>query len=173
MFDKQYRFTGTHAEMVNSLTAIFDEDTKTALFKRNLDVYQNAPLIGFLFKRKGKKNSSSDIAPQNIFPEQMINNAEQYTFNLRLIILLDTEYLPDKDTRLDHAFRHFGGEDDLALFDEYVLGGVEVLYEKLIEGVSNPAEIVNRMFDFIDEFNERFNSEITNETILELCKLSK
>lgn len=28
MFDKQYRFTGTHAMMVEALTAVFDEDAK-------------------------------------------------------------------------------------------------------------------------------------------------
>ena len=41
MFDKQYRFTGSHAEKVNALTAIFDEESKAKLFERNLDVYIN------------------------------------------------------------------------------------------------------------------------------------
>ena len=40
MFDKQYRFSGTHAEMVEALTAVFDETSQAKLFKRNLDVYQ-------------------------------------------------------------------------------------------------------------------------------------
>ena len=39
MFDKQYRFTGSHAEKVNALTAIFDEAAKAKLFDRNVDVY--------------------------------------------------------------------------------------------------------------------------------------
>ena len=53
MFDKQYRFTGTHAEKVNALTSVFDEAAKAKLFERNLDVYINAPIVGFLHKRKG------------------------------------------------------------------------------------------------------------------------
>ena len=46
MFDKQYRFTGSHAEKVSALTSIFDEVAKAKIFERNLDVYMNAPLIG-------------------------------------------------------------------------------------------------------------------------------
>ena len=96
MFDKQYRFTGTHAEKVNALTAIFDEQAKAKLFDRNLDVYINAPLIGFLYRRKAMKNSQSDISAQNIFAEQMINASDTLKYILRLVILLDTEHEPDE-----------------------------------------------------------------------------
>ena len=73
--------------------------------------------------------------------------------------------------RLDKAFRRFGADEaDLQLFDAYVLGGVEVLYEKLIDGSTDPAEYINRMYDFVEEFNERFNEGITNKDILDLCR---
>ena len=100
MFDKQYRFTGSHAEKVNALTAIFDEDSKSKLFERNLDVY-----IGFLFRRKAVKDTNGDISPQNIFPEQMINASDKLKYILRLILLLDSEYEPDEQKRLDKASR--------------------------------------------------------------------
>ena len=170
MFDKQYRFTGSHAEKVNALTAIFDEDSKAKLFERNLDVYINAPLIGFLYGRKGTKDTDGEISPQNIFPEQMINASDELKFILRLILLLDTTHEPNEDDRLDKAFRHFGQEDDLSLFDQYVLGGVDVLYEKLIEGAGEPTEYINRLYDFMEEFNERFNEDVSKEDILALCR---
>lgn len=170
MFDKQYRFTGTHAEMVNALTGIFDEDSKAAFFKRNLDVYINAPIIGYLFKRKGEKNTDSEISNQNIFPEQMINASEQLKYILRLIIILDANHEPDLDKRLDKAFRYLGKDEaDLELFDKYVLGGVEVLYEKLIGNSKFADEFMGNLFDFVEEYNDRFNSEISNDDILKLC----
>ena len=170
MFDKQYRFTGTHAEKVNALTAIFDEAAKAKLFERNLDVYINAPIVGFLHKRKGVKNTNTDIADQSVFPEQMINNSELLKYIFRLILLLDTEYEPSEEKRMDKAFKHLGeDESDLALFDAYVLGGVEIFYEKLIEGISHPAEYVNRMYDFVEEFHERFNAGKSNQDILTMC----
>lgn len=171
MFDKQYRFTGTHAEKVNALTAVFDEDAKAKLFERNLDVYINAPIVGFLHKRKGIKNTDSNVADQNVFPEQMINNSELLKYLLRLILILDSDYEPSEEKRMDKAFKHFGeDEGDLALFDAYVLGGVEVFYEKLIEGAAEPTEYVNRMYDFVEEFHERFNEGITSKDILNLCR---
>lgn len=125
MFDKQYRFTGSHAEKVSALTSVFDDVAKAKLFERNLDVYMNAPLIGFLFKRKGVKNSDGDIADQNIFPEQLINNSEQLKYIFRLILILDTQHEPNEEARLDKAFRRFGADEaDLQLFDAYVLAAL-------------------------------------------------
>lgn len=170
MFDKQYRFTGSHAEKVSALTSIFDETTKAKIFERNLDVYINAPLVGFLFKRKDSKNSNGTVADQSIFPEQLINASDKLKYIFRTILILDTEYEPNEEARMDKAFRKFGAnEADLALFDSYVLGGVNVLYEKLIEEASSPDDYINKMYDFLEEFNERFNEGITNETILALC----
>lgn len=177
MFDKQYRFFGSHAEKVNALTAVFDEDSKATLFQHNYDVYINAPIVGFLYKRKatrdkdaGKKNNVT----QSIFAEQVIDNSDQLKYNLRLILLLDAQYEPDEQTRLDKAFRHLGEDDrDLALFDKYVLGGVDVLYEKLIEGPNTPDAYLGRLFDFLEEFHERFNAEISQQDILTLCSESK
>lgn len=171
MFREQYRFTGTHADMVNELTSIFDNSAKAKLFEHNYDVYINAPIIGFLYRRKGEKNYSSDIPNQNIFPEQMINNSDQLIYLLRLILILDSEYEPDEQKRLDKAFRCLGeNKEDLKLFDSYVLGGVEVLYEKLISESSGMGDYINRLYDFIEEFHERFNEDISNEVILELCR---
>ncbi len=170
MFRKQYRFTGTHADMVNALTSVFDEPTRTKLFEHNYDVYINAPIIGFLFNRKGIKNTDSSIADQNVFPEQVINNSEKLTYILRLILILDSNYEPNKEKRLDKAFRELGkDENDLALFDEYVLGGVEVLYEKLIAEATGPSDYVNKIYDLIEELHERFNEDISNEDILKIC----
>ena len=173
MFDKQYRFTGTHARMVESLTAVFDESAKAKLFERNLDVYINAPMIGFLFRRKGVKNNEGETPNQNIFPEQMINNSDQLKYIYRLILFLDKESEPDEEKRLDRAFRTLGrDEKDIALFDSYVLGGVEVLYEKLIVGVSDSSEYIERMYDFVEDFYDKFNADITNDDILNLCRAS-
>ena len=49
MFDKQYRFRGRHAIRVDALTSVFDSNSKAKLFERNVDVYANAPLVGFLY----------------------------------------------------------------------------------------------------------------------------
>ena len=91
-------------------------------------------------------------------------------FNFRLIMLLDSSYEPDVKERIDKAFRHMGENPaDEERFDSYVRGGVDVLYEKLIEGANNPTDYITRLYEFVEEFQERFNASISSEDILALC----
>lgn len=175
MFDKQYRFRGRHAIRVDALTSIFDNVSKAKLFERNVDVYTNAPLVGFLYGRKSdlddtKNPETNQIYNQNVMGDRVIYSQEELLFNFRLIMLLDEEYEPDEDKRIDKAIRHTGENPaDEERFDSYVRGGIDVLYEKLVEGANSPDEYVLRLYDFVEEFYDRFNSTITSDSILELC----
>lgn len=175
MFDKQYRFRGRHALRVDALTSVFDSDSKAKLFERNVDVYANAPLVGFLYGRTAdldntRNPETNQIYDQNVMGDRVIYSQEELMFNFRLIMLLDKAYEPNDDVRINKAFRHMGEDPaDENRFDSYVRGGVDVLYEKLIEGVSSPNEYITRLYDFIEEFQERFNDKITGEDILKLC----
>ena len=175
MFDKQYRFRGRHAVRVDKLTGVFDSDSKAKLFDRNVDVYANAPLVGFLYGRGAeidneKNPETNQVYNQNVMGDRVIYSQEELTFNFRLIMLLDKDYEPDEDKRIDKAFRHMGDDPaDEERFDSYVRGGVDVLYEKLIEGASSPDDFISRLYDFIEEFHERFHEETNVEEILKMC----
>ena len=175
MFDKQYRFKGRHALRVDQLTGVFDELSKAKLIDRNVDVYANAPLIGFLYGRTAdlddlKNPETGQVYNQNVMGDRVIYSQEELMYNFRLIMLLDKQYEPDEEKRIDKAFRHMGEDPkDEERFDSYVRGGVDVLYEKLIEGATDPEEYINRLYDFVEEFQDRFNSEVSNDDILQLC----
>lgn len=175
MFDKQYRFKGRHALRVDYLTGVFDNVSKAKLFERNVDVYTNAPLIGFLYGRTAelddlKNPEKNEVYNQNVMGDRVIYSQEELLFNFRLIMLLDEGYEPDMEKRINKAFRHMGEDPkDEERFDSYVRGGVDVLYEKLIEGATSPEEYIDRLYEFVEEFEERFNSEIMSEDILALC----
>ena len=175
MFDKQYRFKGRHALRVDQLTGAFDEISKAKLIDRNVDVYANAPLIGFLYGRTAdlddtKNPETGQVYNQNVMGDRVIYSSEELQFNFRLIMLLDANYEPDVDKRIDKAFKHMGEDPaDEERFESYVRGGVDVLYEKLIEGSNDSGDYINRLYEFIEEFNDRFNSEINPDDILKLC----
>ena len=175
MFDKQYRFKGRHAVRVDQLTSAFDAESKAQLFGRNVDVYANAPLIGFLYGRTAepddtKNPETNQVYNQNVMGDRVIYSQEELMFNFRLIMLLDKQYEPDEDKRIDKAFRHMGEDPkDEERFDSYVRGGVDVLYEKLIEGASDPDDYINKLYEFVEEFQDRFNSEIPSDDIMQLC----
>ncbi len=175
MFRKQYRFRGRHALRVDQLTNIFDGESKAKLFNRNIDVYANAPLVGFLYGRTAeidhtKNPETNQVYGENVMGDRVMESEEELTFNFRLIMLLDSQYEPDEGKRIDKAFR-FTGDDsqDVARFDSYVRGGVDVLYEKLIEGALEPDDYIEKLYDFIEEFQDRFNAEISDDDILQLC----
>ena len=177
MFDKQYRFRGIHAVRVDALTSIFDEASKAKLFERNVDVYANAPLVGFLYGRRAevddtKNPETNQVYNQNVMGDRVIYSQEELLYNFRLIMLIDKEYEPDEEKRINKAFRHMGEDTaDEARFDSYVRGGVDVLYEKLIEGASVPKDYANNLYDFLEEFHDKFNDEVVNEDIMKLCTI--
>lgn len=55
----------------------------------------------------------------------------------------------------------------------YVRGGVEKLYEKLISECTTEEDYVAHLYDFLEEFDERYNQQIDLDRILELCRKIK
>lgn len=175
MFGKQYRFKGRHALRVDQLTSAFEDKSKAKLFERNVDLYTNAPLIGFLYGRTAELDDTrnpetNQIYNENVMGERVIYSQEELMFNFRLIMLLDKRYEPDENKRIDKALRYIGEDpQDEEHFDSYVRGGVDVLYEKLIEGAVEPEDYINNLYDFIEDFQDRFHSEISADEILQFC----
>ena len=84
MFDKQYRFKGRHALRVDQLTGVFDELSKAKLIDSNVDVYANAPLIGFLYGRTAdiddlKNPETGQIYNQNVMGDRVMYSSEELT----------------------------------------------------------------------------------------------
>lgn len=171
MFDKEYSFKGTHAERVIKLTAKFDD--KNQLFNRNLDVYIMAPIVGFLYQRKSEANTGETT---KIFTQQLTGAYDDLLFNYRLIMLLDKNNEPSMDERVNKAFRYYGSEkarNDEELYEQYVRGGIDQLYEKLIEPSRTLEDYMKNLYDFMEEIDERYNQEISADRIKELCALAK
>ncbi len=172
MFDKEYSFRGIHAEKVIKLTAKFDINNQ--LFSRNLDVYMAAPVIGFLYGRKADIDKGTETT--KIFPDILMHEQPNLMFNYRLIMLLDKENEPNLEKRMNKAFRYYGREEaqpDEQLYDKYVRGGIEILYEKLIETVANSEDYLKNLYDFLEEFEERYNRAVNIDSILDLCRFTR
>lgn len=172
LFDKEYSFVGKHAEMVIKLTNEFD-NKGNKFFKHNYDVYMLAPIIGFLYQRKSALDRNSDVKSTKIFPDQLIRRADDFKFNYRLIMLLDKFYEPELEARIEKAFRGLNDSADEEHYESYVRGGVEVLYEKLIEGASKPEDYTEKLYNFLEEFDERYNQKVDMESVLEMCRKVK
>jgi hypothetical protein len=171
LFNRDYSFRGTHADKVVELTATFD-DKGNKLFNRNLDVYLLAPIVGFLYGRKSDLDASGKNT--NILFDAMSKETTTLWFNYRLIMLLDKDNEDDFDQRVEKAFRNYGSEqakDDEELYESYVRGGVDILHEKLIASANRPEDYLKNLYEFMEEFEERYGQSA--DEILNLVKLAK
>ena len=84
-------------------------------------------------------------------------NRESYTlnYNYELIMLLHNKDNESIEKRLDRAFRYAKGspekEECYKIFEKYVLGGIEVLQEKLLNGATNVDDYIYNISNFISE----------------------
>lgn len=176
IFSGDYQFKGIHAEKVNRLTGAFNK-TNDKLFNRNLDVYILAPIVGFIYNRTAlltSTDSQGKTVTTNILYAAMSKELTPLWFNYRLIMLLDKRYEPDFDKRVDKAFRFYGKEQalpDEEHYEDYVRGGVDVLYEKLIETIKSEEDYLNNLYTFMEEFEERYGQN--SEEIVDLCRLAR
>lgn len=171
IFNGDYQFKGTHAEKVNRLTADIGKSNKS-LFNRNLDVYILAPIIGFLYTRTAELDSSSKTA--NVLFDAMSKELNTLWFNYRLIMLLDKKNEPDLEKRIDKAFRFYGKEQavpDEERYESFVRGGVDILFEKLIEPSNSEEDYLKNLYDFMEEFEERYGQN--SDEIIDLCRLAR
>lgn len=175
-FSGEYSFTGKHGKFVKDLTASLVEKTTypkdIKIFEKNYKIYIIAPMIGFLYQQKADKEPSENGA--KISEGQIIRYADRAQEVMKLILLLDKNYEPDEQKRIDKAFRHFcDDENDFRLFEAYMRGGIEVMHKKIIGEEVDPFKITERLVEFLQDFQEMFNDKVKDNEIFELCEAFK
>jgi len=175
MFKKEYVFYGSHADKVQALVSKFSNFSGSTLFRRNVDVLLFAPIVGFLFGKMSEVDKSKNRSTK-IFIEQMIREDLRIRFNYQIITLLDKKNIIDDDKRIDSTFRNIEQEEaesELRRYNEYILGGVDILWEKLIEPAKLEQDYLNNLYDFLDAINDRYNETLTNDSVMDLYTLAR
>jgi hypothetical protein len=170
LFDKNLEIIGKHAEYIRKLTD--NIDSKNSIFSAAYVVYKTASIIGFIYNRKSKKDSSP-AKSLTIFLDQLRKVRDDLEFNYRLIMLLDKNHESNFDERLQKAFNYYGSDQakvDEELFEQYSLGGIEVLYEKLMKDVNKPDDCLSNIFCLIQEFNSGNDAENISSNLIELSR---
>ena len=170
MFDKNLEITGKHADYLRRLTE--NIDSKNSIFSAAYIAYRTASVIGFLYGRKSTKDSSS-AKPLTIFLDQLSKIRDDLEFNYKLIMILDKEHEPSFEERLEKAFNYYDTDKakvDEELFEQYSLGGIEVLYEKLIKDANKSEDYISNLMACVQEFNDRYNSNVDSLSLIELCR---
>lgn len=132
-FKREFQFTGKHARMAGELWIM--NDSKNSYFRRLIDLYILAPIIGFRLNRKAEADhSEADV--KSVFPEQILKERDKLEFIMQMILMLEYTDTLDYKSCVNLAFREPETVEEFQkyykLFHDYVRGGVEELYERLI-----------------------------------------
>lgn len=132
-FKREIKIRGKHARMASELWTL--NDYEHTYLKRLIDLYILAAVVGFRANRKSAEDYSP-IEPKTVFLAQVLAAKEDLDFIMQMMIMLDSKDKLENDACVKMAFRGAASEEEFAqwqnLFDSYVRGGMEELYEKLV-----------------------------------------
>ena len=125
-FKKEFEFKGKHAKMAQELWV--RDDTERTYFKRLIDLYVAA------------EEDYSPFETSSIFPEQMLKEKENLDFILQMMIMLNYRGTLTDEECVKKAFQGAQTKEEFEqykkMFNDYVRGGVEELYEQQIRMTS-------------------------------------
>ncbi len=131
MFQEDYLFKGTQRDKVISLTSKIDTDSNSQIFTSAVELFVFASLVGALKKRKAEpeKDNSRTL---RIMANQFYNHSNELKLAFKFVLLTSEIDNPDPVERLNKTFRNPETDDNYTLFEKYMLGGLDELYENLI-----------------------------------------
>jgi len=173
MFDKPYDITGKHALYTRYLSRDLQIKDRGGvfgsygIFERYLDVYLNGALFGLLYNRTAQRDVSTEQA--QIQASAFNTSRSDCLFLYRLVMLLEQTTGVSKEERIERAFKDDADENrsekvtaNMNLFHSYVLGGIEVLYEKYTDKCNTPDDYLERVYMLMKGFQEELQ-ETTEE----------
>lgn len=163
MFDNDYDFKGIYAQKITALTNEHNfGKSNVNFFAGMVDFFIVAPIIGLLYGRRSEKDTGGDT--KTVFFKQFIVRRSEIDFAWRAVMLCNQSE-PQLERRIKRAFNTgFSNEAEeasaFALFESYMLGGIDVLYEKLIErdNATGADDYLSNLCAFVEEVHERFDS---------------
>lgn len=133
-----------------------------------------------IYGRRASVDNNASISPIKINYQQLTSRSSALDYNKELILLLNKKDSIDVNERINKAFRYIYDnkeehqdkkEECEKEYLEYILGGVEVLYEKIMEN-NEPRDIdeyLDNIFEFVTEIKERASSEMSDDELYNLC----
>lgn len=172
MFDTNFDITGIHANYLKDLCELRgnvsdkEQHNNFKIFKAYVDAYILCPLIGYQYSRKGTMGSAAD-GDVGILAEQIVRRSKELKYVYQVIMLVDEESEPDVDKRVYRAFNFSEKtEEDRAmiadcmnLYNEYFLGGLEVLHEQFVDECVDRDQYLLKMYRFTKNFYEEQDGE--------------
>ena len=127
-------FYGKHREYVEKMWVL--NKTQESFFKRLVDLYAVAAIIGLKTGRKAAEIKDDTDLKRTVQMKQLTENYSTLITIMRLVLIFDESRGLSLEQRLESAFTIPEDkelyEKNMELFNSYARGGIEYLYEKLV-----------------------------------------
>lgn len=153
MYKNQIQITAEHGSMADKLKEI-------GLFERIIDVFLSGAMVGVLYKRKGCKKSGKSVS---IFTETINLEMIRIKYIASLAYLIENHHMKGDEIKERELLRQAFGdwfkepeEDEdkkYKLLEEYALGGIEILYNKIIGYNTDKDAYYQNYYRFIEEIS--------------------
>ena len=154
MFLKTYSFYGKHADMVEELCSVFDEDSGSRVFSTFIDLFVISAFVGVKNNHKSKPSVDKSKS-KSIFAEQFNSHSDEVHLAFKFVTLLGNKEQFDDVTRLNKTFRNPETDENYDQFEQYMLGGLEDIYNQIL--ASKPKtylDYLQSVNSFLDNFKE-------------------
>lgn len=185
MFENDFALFGKHATYLKFLVKKnakdddgIDNPKAARIFERYIDVYMNAAVFGLLYNKTAEPLKWSDgIDRARIYADAFATERDNCIFLYRLVLLLDQTTDLEPEERINRAFRYDsqpGKEEEfkhcMRLFNSYVCGGIEVLYEQFTEGCATTDDYLSRIYEVMTTFKNEINGISYEEELEKIVK---
>lgn len=159
MFTSDIYVRGKYASWLKFLSEKTEKNDKSekvaGVFKRDIDVYMTAAIIGLNFGLRKDSDNSADTA--KIHVDTVLKEQNNLIFIYRIAMLIDNSTGKNADEKIDRAFKTMGNPENMELFNSYVRGGIEWLYEQFTTETTTKDEYLAKIFEIVDSFNNELS----------------
>lgn len=155
MFTTDIFVRGKHATYLKYLskkTEKNDRKEKVAgVFERAIDVYMTAPIIGLVYGlRRDEVDPNSDTV--KIFTETVNREQLNLISIYRTVLLVDNSRGLTADEKIEQAFKTPDTTENMKIFNAYLRGGIEWLYEQITTGAVTRDEYLAKIYEIVGNF---------------------
>lgn len=155
MFTTDIFVRGKHATYLKYLskkTEKNDRKEKVAgVFERAIDVYMTAPIIGLVYGlRRDEFEPNSDTV--KIFTETVNREQLNLISIYRMVLLVDNSRGLTADEKIEQAFKTPDTPENMKIFNAYLRGGIEWLYEQITTGAVTRDEYLAKIYEIVGNF---------------------
>ena len=142
----------TYLRYLSQKTEKNDHKEKVAgVFDRHIDVYMTAAIIGLTYGlRNDEDTNSSETA--KLFADVVNREQDNLTTIFRIAMLVDNSGNLTADEKINRAFKEPDTPENMKLFNSYVRGGLEWLYEQFTSGATTRDEYLAKIYEIVDNF---------------------